>query len=115
MVKQCGICDRHFWNPDGFYRCWICLKKDRGWDLTKGDQNLDAHMTEFDKLYKEHQKLLAKPPQKVVKRVLTLDSIAKDRVKKLLKLCHPDKHVKGSQVAAQEITTWLLKIKSKMK
>lgn len=115
MIRQCGICDRYFWNPKEFYRCWICLKKDRGWDLTKGDENLDEHITEFDKLYREHQKLLGKPPQKVVKRVLTLDSIAKERVKALLKLCHPDKHVQSSQKSAMEITTWLLRIKNKMK
>ena len=115
MVKECGICSRYFWNPDGFYRCWICLKKDRSWDLNKGDQNLDSLMTEFDKLYREHQKLLAQPPQKVVKRVLTLDSIAKDRVKQLLKLCHPDKHTSAIKESAQEITSWLLVIKSKMK
>lgn len=115
MIKECMICHRFFWNPDGFYRCWICLKKDRDWNLTKGDENLDAMMTAFDQLHREHEQLKNNPPQKVVKKVLRLDTLAKNRVKTLLKLCHPDKHASRLEESAKEITAWLLEIRKKMK
>jgi hypothetical protein len=120
MIRECMICHRHFWNPDGFYRCWICLKENRNWDLTKGDKLLNEQMTHFDQLYRQHMVLLKeksepKVEKKIVKKILRLDDLAKDRVKKLLLLCHPDRHSKRMEDSAREITQWLLGIKSKMK
>lgn len=113
--SECGACGKFFLNPDGFFRCWICLKKDRGWTLTKGDNVLEAQMEATDKLYREYKKLSAQPPQRVVKRVITLDKLANKRLRSLLKLCHPDKHVAKSQEVATEITSWLLAIKTHAK
>lgn len=113
--SECGACGRFFLNPDGFFRCWICLKKDRGWTLTKGDEVLDSQMTATDKLYREYIQLEKQPPQKVVERVIRLDTLANKRLRSLLKLCHPDKHMGKSQDAATEITSWLLTIKTHAK
>ena len=109
-VKECGVCGRYFHNPSFFYRCWICLKKDRDWELTKGDETLDVHITQFDLVYRDYQVLKDKPPQKIVKRYIRLDALAKKRMKQLLRLCHPDRHAGKMQKHATDITSWLLSI-----
>ena len=113
MINECGSCGRYFWSSDGFYRCWICFKTDRKWDLNKGDKALDGTLKEFDKLYRENIVLKKQPPKQVTKKILKLDTIARKRVRKLLKLCHPDRHISSLAIPAQEITTWLLEIRVK--
>ena len=111
--KECGACNRYFHNPDGFYRCWICLKKDRGWDLTKGDEVLDANLTAYDKIYRAHLSTPSPKRKRVIKKVITLDDLASKRLRQLLKLCHPDKHPSGKMTEhAHDVTSWLLAIQT---
>jgi hypothetical protein len=112
-ITLCNVCNRYFNNPDGFWRCWICFKKNKQWKLTKGDQALDAQIDAIDSTYRQNLKMV--PKNAAPRNVLRLDDLAKDRIKKLIRLCHPDKHVGRSKDSAQEITTWLLGIHKKMK
>lgn len=105
-IRECGICSRYFHNPEGFYRCWVCTKKNREWKMYKGDEVLDAQLTEFDRIYRENMQ----KPIPVAKKVLRLDDLAQKRIKQLLLLCHPDKHG-GTNSNAEEITQWLLKLR----
>ena len=45
--------------------------------------------------------------------LLRFDDYAKDKVKKLLRLCHPDLHTTGRSELAKEITDWLIKLRKK--
>ena len=114
-VHECGVCSRYFSSENTFYRCWICFKKDRGYSLTKGDQVLDEQITALDKIYRKYLILEDQPPQKVVHRTITLDTLATKRLRKLLKLCHPDRHTSKMQESATDITSWLLAINSHSK
>ena len=63
-------------------------------------------------MYREYIELKKQPPQKVVKRYIKLDTLANKRLRTLIRLCHPDRHIGKMQNNATEITSWLLAIQT---
>ena len=114
MIDKCKSCRKYFYNSSLYQQCWICFKKSKGWDLTKGDVVLQANIEELDSLYRENQRLKRNPPQRVTKKIVSFDDLAKSKVKRLLKLCHPDRHTLKMKPIAQNMTTWLINLKKKV-
>ena len=97
---KCRTCDNlYIRNNLDTYKttCFPCWKKSKGFKLTDVDQTI-IHLNEKIKnASKTTNKTTHKPNIKMTKNVS----------RKLLMLCHPDKH--QNSVLAQEITQWILK------
>ena len=137
MMMECNICHRYFWNEDGFFRCWLCLKTEKKWTKTKSDEFLEVQMKEFDLKYRqllkeqkdreadkkkwekekktdtraeEKTRTRARPITNAKMEMVFNEEIQK-KLKDLIRLCHPDKHGEKQKELAQDITQWLLEMK----
>lgn len=133
-VLECAVCDLPF-VPAGKTQkvCLVCWKEERGYKLVKADnafRDLQHAFKESEELWAlavrdaeqaalKHNKQLQLLVSQLKAKLAIADarktpapatpSIAKDKVRDLLKLCHPDKH--QNSPAATEITKWLLSLR----
>lgn len=115
MISKCNICDQFFHNPQGFYRCWICMKDNKGWKKTKSDEVLlatQAALTEqMEEILELRQNViqlsgeLEKEKRKKIRKK-SIPTIPRERLLSLIRLCHPDMHENSTD--AHETTSWLL-------
>ena len=123
-IKNCEVCELPFVSDREWEKlCLICWKESREYKLTKGDlafkamrdeyvsleqsfsdleEELEELRTERDKLRAAAKKLLREAKASREEP----SGLPKDKVRDLVKLCHPDKH-KGSELA-EAMTKWLL-------
>ncbi len=95
-IAVCSQCHHPFDQDEPWKRiclnCWIENKRREEDDPRKQQRR---HEGGFRSHRQEHTPPLAMP------------AIDKDMLRRLIQLCHPDKH--GNSQAATEATTWLLK------
>jgi hypothetical protein len=90
----------------------ICFKNKKGFELVKGDLNFLWAQTELERI----QKALAEANQALAQRKAAPSSdvdIDPETLKKLIKLCHPDKH--DNSETATRATQFLLEIRDKQR
>lgn len=99
-TTTCPCCNLRFVDHDGRYKvCIVCWKRRKGYRLTLGDDAFrDLQFVLF-----EHESYLSgrdTPPK-----------LSQERIRDLLRLCHPDKH--GGSERATELTKWLLEMRNR--
>ena len=100
-VRDCSQCSRPFPFAESWEsKCLVCWKESKGYDLTKGDKAFVAMQSAYMSLAKQKTTVRTKEVR------VNTGSLSPDRIKALIKLCHPDHH-KGSE-QAHSITVWLL-------
>lgn len=107
---RCISCQSPFRQTKGFEQmCPVCFKLDRGYNLLLGDKALLFLQEE----YQAQTKVLHATTRKLARGASPSApaSIRPERVKQLIRLCHPDKH--GDSQVATEVTQWLLSMRSK--
>ena len=120
-VANCIDCQLPFVADESWKRrCVGCWKKEKEWDLTVGDkaflamqekyvlllgalEQMEAHMAAMSGRIEELER--AQRPSVGI----TLND---RQIKKLLSLCHPDKH-RGSKTS-HEVTRWLLRQRERL-
>jgi len=123
-IKDCEVCELPFVSEREWEKlCLLCWKESREYKLTKGDlafrdmrdeyvsleQSFSELEDELKALQEERDKLRAAAKKLLREAKASREEssgLSKDRVKDLVKLCHPDKH-KGSELA-EAMTKWLL-------
>lgn len=94
--------------------CPICYKLDRGYDLLWGDKVLLRAQQHIKTLQEENdsarQEVKKKEKELLAMSKRNLDPLSLPAIKKLIRLCHPDRH-DNSQLAT-EVTQWLLRLKA---
>lgn len=106
--------------------CLVCWKRDAGYELTKGDLAHEALAEETKSLLEENKRLRENSNVSVVetlKRTIkslqdqlaaasgSVGGFTPEMLKKLIILCHPDKH--NNNPTATEVTKTLLALRSK--
>ena len=119
-VKDCEVCEKPFSSDKEWERlCLVCWKESRSYTLTKGDQAFSAMREEYISLLDEiasleeerdrYRALARKGVEKLKRLKADEPSLPPERLKQLIKLCHPDKH--GGSEAAEAVTKWLLSMR----
>lgn len=110
--KECGCAfpQRQFYEE----LCPVCYKLDRGYDLLWGDKVLLRTQQHVETL-QEELKRTAQSLSEKEKELLALSKKKADplpllTIKKLIRLCHPDRH--NNSPLATEVTQWLLGLKA---
>ena len=95
-------------------KCIVCWKESKEMDLLAGDKQCRLLQKEIKRLEKENRHLLKQYRlqmdelnQKKSKQIASSD--LNERVKDLLRLCHPDRHNNSDKAA--EITRWLIDLR----
>jgi len=140
LISYCTDCDMPFVRKHNSraLRCLPCWKDRQGYQHTRADEAIKLMSEEIDDLLSrlegsqdtaalnnkiktlEAQEKRLKAEIETLKVNLSIEmnnrfkapsqSIPKDKIKTLLRLCHPDRHG-GSDESANEITKWLLSMR----
>ena len=134
-LRECRVCDQPFVDDAGWkLQCVACWKKERGWDLAIGDKAFVSLREAFielrqerdvaveackeareqaarsDRLFREARRRLRAVKQEL--RAQEEDTaLSPQRVRSLIKLCHPDKHQNSD--LSHQTTLWLLSLRKK--
>ena len=107
-VLPCDRCGRPFPSEGPWRRtCILCFKLDNGWQMLAGDLAFAGLQLELQRR--------AKAGPTPAKATPTIDTSRLDdtAIKRLLMLCHPDKH--GNSELANDVTRWLLELRGRLK
>lgn len=114
-AHPCEGCHLPFVRAKGFERlCPVCFKLDRGYTLYASDKMLLLVQESLKDAQSKHEacpKELSKwKTRAVALRRAAKTTLSQERIKTLIRLCHPDRH--GNSPEATRITQWLLAMRA---
>lgn len=132
-IRDCDLCEKPFVADEAWKRkCLLCWKEENNYELGKGDRAfelmrdafLDAKTDVVNALRRaeraEAEAAKARNAFRKVRAALDRErakpkrgsgELTPERVKQLIRLCHPDRH--GGNETSHEVTKWLLELRGK--